>query len=379
MASIVDTNWQNFLAPDSDLPPDVVFLVKADGIERRFGAHRLFLAGVSPVFRAMLFGPMKETEKVVEVKDTTPQAFGTMIDYIYRAPDSDFSLEDIKCPQELFELLAVADRYEILILVELTIEALEFFDITNENMIFAATVAQKYRLLHVDVLVDVSKRLLLKCLNFLNSSTNGRDIYALVAETKKNFPEASLDVLYELIDLGNETYGQPGWGRLAYYDPDEHKITNNATTVARISKMASEWKIIQDFKPTDYPASIHPRTILSLSSSSTQGFMLELNVLPTKIAIDLASTGGSVVEVVSSNHVPKLNKWNRIEITYEEEGGKYFLSVSVNDKNSNKEEVTDNFDLGSPRVNFNEIEIMAGYEYEHQPGVIKGITVLEKL
>ena len=170
-----------------------------------------------------------------------------------------------------------------------------------------------------------------------------------------------------------------GWGRLVYYDPDEHKITNNATTVARISKMASEWKIIQDFKPTDYPASIHPRTILSLSSSSTQGFMLELNVLPTKIAIDLASTGGSVVEVVSSNHVPKLNKWNRIEITYEEDGGKYFLSVSVNDKNSNKEEVTDNFDLGSPRVNFNEIEIMAGYEYEHQPGVIKGITVLEKL
>ena len=210
MASIVDTNWQNFLAPDSDLPPDVVFLVKADGVERRFGAHRLFLAGVSPVFRAMLFGPMKETEKVVEVKDTTPQAFGTMIDYIYRAPEPDFSLEDIKCPQELFELLAVADRYEILILVELTIEALEFFDITNENMIFAATVAQKYRLLHVDVLVDVSKRLLLKCLNFLNSSTNGRDIYALVAETKKNFPEASLDVLYELIDLGNETYGQPG-------------------------------------------------------------------------------------------------------------------------------------------------------------------------
>ena len=190
MASIVDTNWQNFLAPDSDLPPDVVFLVKADGIERRFGAHRLFLAGVSPVFRAMLFGPMKETEKVVEVKDTTPQAFGTMIDYIYRAPDSDFSLEDIKCPQELFELLAVADRYGILNLVELTIEALEFLEITNENMIFAATVAQKYRLLHVDVLVDVSQRLLLK--------------------TKRNFPGASLDVLYELIDLGNETYGQPG-------------------------------------------------------------------------------------------------------------------------------------------------------------------------
>ena len=54
--------------------------------------------------------------------------------------------------------------------------------------------------------------------------------------------------------------------------------------------------------------------------------MLELNVLPTKIAIHLASTGRSVEEVVASNHVPKLNNWSRIEITYEEEAGKYFLS-----------------------------------------------------
>merc|ERR1711973_387588 len=76
-------------------PQTVVFLVKADGVERRFGAHRQFLAGISPVFRAWFYGPMKETERAVEVKDATPAAFGTMIDYIYRAPDSDFSLEDI--------------------------------------------------------------------------------------------------------------------------------------------------------------------------------------------------------------------------------------------------------------------------------------------
>ena len=206
MASIVETNWQSFLAPDSDLPPDVVFLVKADGVERRFGAHRLFLAGVSPVFRAMLFGPMKETERVVEVKDTTPEAFGTMIDYIYRAPDSDFSLEDIKCPQELFELLVVVDRYEILYLVKLASDALRSFAIIKENMVFAATVAQKYR----PLLEDVSKSVLLRCFKFLNSS-NGRDTFSLVAETKKNFPEASFDVFHELIDLGNETFGQPGF------------------------------------------------------------------------------------------------------------------------------------------------------------------------
>ena len=140
------------------------------------------------------------------MKDATQAAFGTMIDYIYRAPDSDFSLEDIKCPQELFELMAVADRFGILNLHALTRDSLGSLAITNENMVFAATVALKYR----PLLEDVSKIVLLRCLKFLNSSTNGRDIYALVAETKRNFPEASLDVLYELIDLGNESFGQPG-------------------------------------------------------------------------------------------------------------------------------------------------------------------------
>ena len=170
-----------------------------------------------------------------------------------------------------------------------------------------------------------------------------------------------------------------GWGRLAYYDPDEHEITNHAITVARISKMASEWKIIHNFKPTDYPASIHPRTILSLSSSSTRGFMLELNILPTEIAIYLASTGSSVEGVVASNHVPKLNNWSRIEITYEEEGGKYFLSFSINGRKSNKEEVSDDFDLGSLKGSFEEVVILTGHDEENQPGTIKCITVLEKL
>ena len=86
--ALQEVNWQNFLSPDCDIPPDVFFLVKPedghsmDGSGKSIGAHRLLLAGVSPVFRRMFFGPMKETDEVVEVKETTPEAFSTMIDYI---------------------------------------------------------------------------------------------------------------------------------------------------------------------------------------------------------------------------------------------------------------------------------------------------------
>ena len=86
--AIVETNWKKFLKSDSEVPPDVFFLVigEDEGIgkdsSRTIGAHKNFLAGVSPVFRRMLFGPLKESKDVIEVKDTTFEAFNTMILYI---------------------------------------------------------------------------------------------------------------------------------------------------------------------------------------------------------------------------------------------------------------------------------------------------------
>ena len=87
--SIVNTDWASFLSPDSNLPPDVIFEVEGqsddaeESIQRRnIGAHKLFLAGVSPVFWGMFFGPLKERSGIVYVKETSPEAFDTMVKYI---------------------------------------------------------------------------------------------------------------------------------------------------------------------------------------------------------------------------------------------------------------------------------------------------------
>ena len=149
--AIVEADWHTYLSPGSEIPPDVFFLVKTEAAEKAetsresFGTHKVLLAGNSPVFRRMFFGPMMETGEVIEVKETTPEAFGTMIDYIYKPPGEEFSLQDIRCPQKLFELLAIADRYEILNLKTLTVDALGSLSISRENLIFSATVAKKYR------------------------------------------------------------------------------------------------------------------------------------------------------------------------------------------------------------------------------------------
>ena len=208
--SIAETDLRVFLSKDSDLPPDVIFLVQGEDGENgggeEIGAHRLFLAAVSPVFRGMFFGLIRETAEVIEVKETTPEAFNTMIRYVYKPPGDDFNLNHISCPQKLFELLTLADKYQISSLATMTADALKSLSITRDNMIFTATVGKNYR----NAFEDVSTRVLEKCVKFLYETTSGAaDVFALINETVANFPSANLDILRYLMDV-NASLQPPG-------------------------------------------------------------------------------------------------------------------------------------------------------------------------
>ena len=139
--AIVDVDWKVFLSTDSDLPPDVSFLV-ADGdrSSKTIRAHKYFLGGVSPVFRKQFFGPMKDAREEIEVEETTAEAFQTMIDFIYRkaGPDT-FSMDSIKCPQKQFEVLELAEYYQVWDLKTPVMKALEKLDVTGENFVSPPT------------------------------------------------------------------------------------------------------------------------------------------------------------------------------------------------------------------------------------------------
>ena len=207
-----ETNWKEFLSEDSELPPDVFLRVaggEGDG-GKTFKAHKTLLAGVSPVFRKQFFGLMKEVAEVVEVKETTPEAFDTVLSYIYKLPgEITFSIVDkIDCPQKLFELLQLADRYQIQNLVTVTSNVLEtYFDITRENVIFTVNVAQNYQ----KIFEDLGRKVLVRCVSwFWDKTIRGGDIVGLLLDTKNNFPEANPDILRNLSRLGDETLRVPG-------------------------------------------------------------------------------------------------------------------------------------------------------------------------
>ena len=202
--SIAETDWQSLLSPDSDLPPDVFFLVQGEKI----GAHKLFLAGVSPVFKGMLYGLMRETADEIKVEETTFEAFDTVIKYIYHPNGGEpFNLNHVSCPQSLFELLSLATKYQLLNLTAMTSEALESLTLTRGNMIFTASVAKNYE----RVFSNQSTKLMMKCVKFLlDPKGAGGDILALVKDTKEQFPEANFEILNDLRVLATTELQLPG-------------------------------------------------------------------------------------------------------------------------------------------------------------------------
>ncbi|KAF7098972.1 hypothetical protein CFC21_100666 [Triticum aestivum] len=112
------------LVPPPDMPRNISdFLLAGEGTDvvcrvgdETFAAHRCVLAARSTVFRAALFGPMKEgtssTAAVVQIDDMHAAVFKALLGFIYGdslpVPTQDENEGDL-----LQHLLVAADRYDI--------------------------------------------------------------------------------------------------------------------------------------------------------------------------------------------------------------------------------------------------------------------------
>eukprot|EP01083_Nonionella_stella_P026648 73411_1 len=64
---------------------DVTFLVGNNEQKTSFKANRLFLASISPVFKAMMYGQMQESkpDAEIEINDIEPNAFESVLKFSY--------------------------------------------------------------------------------------------------------------------------------------------------------------------------------------------------------------------------------------------------------------------------------------------------------
>jgi len=175
-------DWAAFLQDNSDMPPDISFKVYERGsvlvqpmegmeneMSRSFGAHKYFLAVVSPTFRRQFFGSLPEIRDMIIVEETSSKAFGTMLDFIYlRADNFAFPCGHFSC---LFEVRNLGERFQIADLVAKTQVEISSKQLTPENLLEAAQSATNYK----DLFSDIANQLMTRCQNFFRETYQTMD------------------------------------------------------------------------------------------------------------------------------------------------------------------------------------------------------------
>ena len=87
--------------------------------------------------------------------------------------------------------------------------------------------------------------------------------------------------------------------------------------------------------------------------------------------LELWNTDGEDQQLVESNQLPRSGEWTRIEISHEEEDGKFFLSFGVAGRELVRKEATEFRELA-------DVIISIGSDSDLQPGFIRRLVVLQK-
>eukprot|EP01084_Bolivina_argentea_P155881 271632_1 len=91
---------------------DTTFIVGED--QKEIKTHRLLIATISPVFKAMLFGNMRESEinSEIEIIDVDSHAFESVVKYAY-------CCQPIFTVNNVISIKQICDKYQISLLSEL--------------------------------------------------------------------------------------------------------------------------------------------------------------------------------------------------------------------------------------------------------------------
>jgi len=146
----------------------------------------------------MFYGPLKETREIIPVKQTT---FDRLIKYFYQVK----IYVDCFSVSEIFELLNLAERYDVAKLkIELK-KMLQLFQVTRENLMETASIACQFSMFE-----DSSSALLLNCAKFLYKNiTSPKEIVEFtVDQHAKGLGEVHLK-LFGLIKNFSGNCGEP--------------------------------------------------------------------------------------------------------------------------------------------------------------------------
>ncbi|CAL4997539.1 unnamed protein product [Urochloa decumbens] len=169
---------------------DITFSVGGE----TFGAHKLVLAMRSPVFKAELYGPMKEgSAQLVIIEDMQPVVFRALLHFIYTdsLPDMDNLGGDANC-EMMRHLLVAADRYAV-VRLKLVCQSILCENLNAKNVVTTLVLAYQH---DCNLLQDV-------CLEYISSSNVMDAVVATQGykNLKTTCPTALADALKKSVTL----------------------------------------------------------------------------------------------------------------------------------------------------------------------------------
>ena len=328
-------------------------------------AHKILLAGTSPVFKANFFGPLKMTGEVMVVKETTMEALSTLIDFIYWPPGKPaFSLKHIACFEELCNIVEISERYQIVDLKQLAKEAIQNLKVTEENVITVATVADRFK-----AFADIQQMLINKNLAFLERTMKSADdVISFLIETNHDFPENGVKMLIDLFKEKRKKNGNNHnikkrrtiW-RSIFSKPEEHEIELNYPFAAcEINEPCKQWRITLDFKPSSYRKTGSDIFCFTLPDDIDIGFTTTTTYI--RYTYDRPAANYFIPEV------PRIGEWTTIDVTVEElEPGKHIFTFYIGGRDVFRKESAGTFDLADVEACFGD-----------QPGYIRNLNIMTK-
>ena len=185
----------------------------------RVGGHKTIMALKSPVFRAMLFGPLAEGDPIM-IKNTSMYAFKRMLTYMHDAQRDrrPWAIEI----RELFLIADLAERYNLPGLTEETIEyAKGYIFPSKERLVEIFQLAEDFH-----IFAELSEAVLERCASFLRAILETpQDVNNFLKEwSAKNAEEASAALrLLARVDHEKMSY--------ANKDPDSQKVISHLRNI----------------------------------------------------------------------------------------------------------------------------------------------------
>ena len=191
----------------------------------------------------------------------------------------------------------------------------------------------------------------------------------------------------------------PDWGSLVFFDTEERRLPgrlplpglifpawdiDETKILARIPKLGSQWRIIFDFKPTGLPSD-PPRWVSDTSDTHNCEVLNHLIMLKDSRPLVFPVFTFRGIRLIYRDDqertketgdmpLPKPGDWNRLEVSHEEgEEGKYFLSLTLEDKKMCREEMATNV-----FASLTDVGNKSGFSNYYQHGLIRQLVVLDK-